>query len=63
VPVLLTHGSGDITATESACARIRDALPDATDSVYADTGHLTFIEREQRFDSELETFAARVNAR
>jgi len=59
-PLLVTHGAEDRFTPEAASRTLADAVPSATLSMFAETGHLPFIQRPERFNDELAGLAARV---
>ena len=56
MPVLFMIGDADRAATPAGITQLVGKMPDARLSVYADTGHMPFIERRERFDREVEQF-------
>lgn len=61
LPVLLTRGSEDFAMPDAGTDKVLSALPDARLSTYPDTGHLPFIQLEERFNSELAAFVRELN--
>lgn len=60
MPVLFVVGDRDRTASPEGVRSLIAQLPDARMSLYEQTGHMPFIERRERFDREIEAFAADV---
>jgi pimeloyl-ACP methyl ester carboxylesterase len=62
LPVLVTHGDSDAltlpAAAENIARRLRGKL-----SIYADCGHMPFLEDPQRFNHELAEFAEQTQGR
>jgi pimeloyl-ACP methyl ester carboxylesterase len=58
LPVLFVVGSQDRSATFADIQNLISELPQAAVSFYEDTGHMPFIEREARFNDEVERFVA-----
>ena len=57
LPVLFIVGDQDRTASVDGVRSLVAQLPDARMTVYADTGHLPFIERTERFNTDVAAFA------
>jgi pimeloyl-ACP methyl ester carboxylesterase len=60
LPVLFIHGEQDRVATPDQMRSLVAQLPDASLSLFPDTGHATFAEQPERFNREIAEFAARV---
>ena len=56
VPVLFIVGDGERAAPAENVKQLAERIPDAAVSVYANTGHMPFIEHEARFNAELTEF-------
>lgn len=61
LPMLLTRGSEDRAMPAAGTQTVLAGIPDARLSTYPDTGHLPFIQMEERFNSELAAFVREVN--
>jgi pimeloyl-ACP methyl ester carboxylesterase len=57
VPVLVTQGENDNLILATHTAHLLSCIPQAATSVYADAGHVPFLEDPERFNQELATFA------
>jgi pimeloyl-ACP methyl ester carboxylesterase len=58
LPVLFIIGDQDRTASVEGVSSLVAQLPDARMTLYADTGHLPFIERTKRFNADVTAFAS-----
>lgn len=58
LPVLFIVGDRDRTASADGVRSLVAQLPDARMTLYANTGHLPFIEHTERFNTEVAEFAA-----
>lgn len=61
LPILVTMGEFDIARSPEDYARLKEALPWARFSEYADAGHLPFAQQPERFNKELAAFLRFVN--
>lgn len=59
VPTLLVHGTNDEVVDPSTTEYAAKLVPDAETHWYQEIGHMPFLERAERFNSDLVTFAAR----
>jgi pimeloyl-ACP methyl ester carboxylesterase len=59
-PALIVHGALDTVVPLSVGQAAAAAFPDATLSIYPDTGHAPFLEQPERFNADLVALAARV---
>ncbi len=59
VPILATHGLADRLCLPVAAEAIADRLPNVELSFFPGAGHMPFWESADRFNTELERFAAR----
>jgi pimeloyl-ACP methyl ester carboxylesterase len=60
-PALVTHGERDAIALVDTTARVHGRLlPNARVSVYADAGHMPYLEDSERFNRELHAFVLSV---
>jgi pimeloyl-ACP methyl ester carboxylesterase len=57
VPVLVTHGRGDVIILPSMAEHTLTVCPGATASWYDGVGHMPFWEASDRFDRELADLA------
>jgi non-heme chloroperoxidase len=57
VPVLVTQGEKDKLVLTTHTTHLLSCIPHALASVYADAGHVPFLEDPERFNQELATFA------
>jgi non-heme chloroperoxidase len=62
VPTLLVHGTSDEVVDPSATEYTAKLVPDAETHWYQETGHMPFLERAERFRSDLVTFVHRCAA-
>lgn len=62
LPVMLAIGRHDGGSPEAATRAIAKAMPDASVSVFEQSGHSPFVEETARFDAMLEAFVQRVAA-
>jgi pimeloyl-ACP methyl ester carboxylesterase len=60
VPVLVSHGRADAIVLPSMADHVLDACRSAEASWYEGVGHMPFLEDPDRFNLELEAFAARI---
>jgi pimeloyl-ACP methyl ester carboxylesterase len=60
MPVLFIVGDQDRTASPEGVRSLIAQLPNGRISLYEETGHMPFIERRERFDREIDAFAADV---
>ena len=56
IPVLVTRGEKDKLILANHTAHLLSCIPHASTSVYADAGHVPFLEDPERFNQELATF-------
>jgi len=56
VPTLFLLGDAERTTTPQNIAKLIARMPDARLKVYEATGHMPFIERQQRFEADLTKF-------
>ena len=56
MPVLFIIGDADRAATPEGLAELSGNIPDARIAEYADTGHMPFVERREKFNDEIEEF-------
>jgi non-heme chloroperoxidase len=61
MPVLFMIGDAERTTTPADIRQLMQSMPDARMSVFADTRHLPFVERRERFDRELVEFMGYVS--
>ena len=63
LPILIVHGAQDRVVPPSNSARLAEALPGCTLSVWPDTGHLPHEEHPERFVNEISQFLREVQRR
>ena len=63
LPVMLAIGRHDGGTPEDATRAIARAMPDASVSVFEQSGHSPFVEETERFDAMLESFTQRLASR
>ena len=59
-PVLLTHGEKDVIVLSNMYEHHAEMIHNTQLSIYPGTGHATFWENPERFNSELRSFAASI---
>jgi pimeloyl-ACP methyl ester carboxylesterase len=56
MPVLFLMGDAERTTTPADVEKLMQSIPDSRLSVFPETGHMPFIERQERFERELDEF-------